>query len=68
MLEVSDDGLGIPATSERREGMGLKSMYYRARMIGGTLRVDALEDGGTEVCCVTALVGDLPQREEAVEA
>jgi PAS domain S-box-containing protein len=71
VLEISDDGLGIPATSERREGMGLKSMYYRARMIGGTLRVNALEDGGTEVCCVTslpALVGDLPEREQAVEA
>jgi PAS domain S-box-containing protein len=71
VLEVSDDGLGIPATSERREGMGLKSMYYRARMIGGTLRINALEGGGTEVSCVTslaALLGDLAAREEAAEA
>jgi PAS domain S-box-containing protein len=71
VLEVSDDGLGIPSTSERREGMGLKSMYYRARMIGGTITINALEDGGTEVCCVTsmpALAGDLPRREETVEA
>jgi hypothetical protein len=46
-------------------------MYYRARMIGGTLRINALDDGGTEVCCVTslpALVGDVPERAEALEA
>jgi hypothetical protein len=35
--------------------MGLKSMYYRARMIGGSLKIAALADGGTLVSCSAPL-------------
>jgi signal transduction histidine kinase len=49
LLEVVDDGLGIRAPPERRDGIGLKSMQYRARMIGGALRVAPARDRGTEV-------------------
>jgi len=69
-LEVGDDGLGIPDDGSRREGMGLKSMYYRARMIGGALNITALEGGGTEVSCSAPLVSlgsDAPARQEAAE-
>lgn len=55
VLEVTDDGIGIPATTARRQGIGLKSMQYRARMIGGTLRVTAGRDGGTRVSCTAPL-------------
>jgi PAS domain S-box-containing protein len=51
VLRVADDGLGIPMHDERRDGLGLKSMYYRARMIGGALNIAALAHGGTEVSC-----------------
>jgi hypothetical protein len=71
VLEVSDDGLGIPETRNRREGMGLKSMYYRARMIGGVLNIAALEGGGTKVSCsapLNSLKGDAPVRPETPEA
>jgi signal transduction histidine kinase len=49
-LAVRDDGIGIGAERGRSEGLGLKSMRYRARMINGTLDVSA-KGRGTEVRC-----------------
>ena len=50
-LSVSDNGVGLPTTNPRREGMGLRIMDYRARMIGGTFEVGAGSGGGTQVMC-----------------
>jgi len=50
-LEVLDDGSGIPAKPDRTEGLGLKSMHYRARMLHGHLEVSPRTDGGTRVLC-----------------
>jgi len=53
-LKVEDDGKGLrPKTSQGEAGMGLHIMDYRARSIGGTLRVTSRPRGGTQVfCCV----------------
>ncbi len=50
-LEVLDDGTGIPARESRSDGMGLRSMYYRARMLHGRLEVGLRTQGGTRVLC-----------------
>ena len=50
-LTVRDDGVGLPEGWERARGTGLKTMRYRAGMIGGTLRVDRAGGGGTVVRC-----------------
>jgi len=50
-LEVLDDGTGIPAKENRGEGMGLKNMHYRARMLRGRLEVGLRTHGGTRVLC-----------------
>jgi signal transduction histidine kinase len=50
-LTVCDDGIGIPPLQVRIEGLGLRSMRYRARMFDGTLTVEARTQGGTEVRC-----------------
>jgi PAS domain S-box-containing protein len=55
VLEVVDDGLGIPPAETRTDGMGIKSMFYRARMIGGLLQIDAAPGGGTRVACSAPL-------------
>lgn len=49
-LAVRDDGVGLPDV-QRGAGMGLRIMGYRAKMIGGSLRVDAAGGGGTVVRC-----------------
>ncbi len=51
-LTVSDDGIGLPATNPRGEGMGLRIMDYRARIIGGTFTVQPEADRGTLVTCL----------------
>lgn len=50
-LTISDNGVGISPASHRREGMGLRIMDYRTRMIGGTFEVRPRSAGGTEVLC-----------------
>jgi PAS domain S-box-containing protein len=54
LLRIEDDGIGIPAGgAEAAEGMGIRSMRYRARLLGGSLTVSAVAGRGTivECCC-----------------
>jgi len=50
-LQVTDDGIGIRSTHEMSTGIGLRSMAYRAGLIGAILNVRAREHGGTQVSC-----------------
>lgn len=50
-LEIEDDGCGIAARSAAATGLGLRSMGYRARMIGGVLTVKRKGARGTLVRC-----------------
>ena len=58
VLEVSDNGVGIDVAEDgvvaarKDRGMGLRTMQYRAGMIGGTLQIERRETGGTSVKCV----------------
>ena len=40
LLQIEDDGVGIGQPNERVDGLGLRSMRHRARMIRGTLEVE----------------------------
>lgn len=51
VLEVSDDGKGFDYSSKRDGGMGLHTMDYRARVLGGNLHLRRNEAGGTLVSC-----------------
>jgi PAS domain S-box-containing protein len=50
-LTVHDDGIGLPKTDSKRNGIGLRVMNYRAGMIGATLSVESPNSGGTLVTC-----------------
>jgi PAS domain S-box-containing protein len=58
VLEVIDNGIGIEvedsriANTRKNRGMGLRTMQYRAGMIGGTLYIERRATGGTLVRCV----------------
>ena len=47
-LSVRDDGKGLPEGANLR-GVGLSSMEYRARLLGGNLALNTPRSGGTEV-------------------
>jgi len=55
-LSVADDGVGLPETVERSEGLGLMFMKYRADIIGGVLSVKRLKPSGTIVACEVASI------------
>ena len=49
-LQVEDDGVGLPAASPAG-GMGLRTMMYRAEILGGKLTVAPALGSGTRVTC-----------------
>lgn len=51
-LKVIDDGIGIEDLNRSQDGIGIKSMKYRADVIGGMLRVESADGGGTIVACI----------------
>jgi len=55
LLSVRDNGVGLPGEALHGEGIGLQTMAYRARLIGGSLEVRRQVPGGTAVACAFPL-------------
>ena len=53
MLEVEDNGIGLPDERQGHAGLGLHIMSYRANMIGGSLELRRGVHGGTVVDVIT---------------
>jgi PAS domain S-box-containing protein len=52
VLSISDNGHGLAASATASvRGMGLRSMQYRAQLIGGSLEIRAGQKGGTLIEC-----------------
>jgi signal transduction histidine kinase len=51
VLEISDNGVGLPAPDAARDGRGIRNMQQRAQMMGATLALTARADAlrGTTV-------------------
>ncbi|MDX1927119.1 MAG: PAS domain S-box protein [Pirellulaceae bacterium] len=58
VLEVIDNGIGIDekyrriAEAKKDHGMGMRTMQYRAGIIGGSLQIERRNEGGTSVKCI----------------
>ncbi len=50
-LTIADDGSGLRSPPAGPRGMGMHTMRYRARMLGGDLSIDPAAGGGTTVRC-----------------
>jgi two-component system CheB/CheR fusion protein len=50
-LEVQDNGTGFRTRQPERNGMGLRSMRYRADVIGAQFSISTGNGGGTTVSC-----------------
>lgn len=50
-LIVADDGIGIPDPAPPGNGLGLRLMRYRAKMIGGSVQISRNSPRGTVVTC-----------------
>jgi len=58
-LQVEDDGVGLPPDGGGG-GMGLRTMAYRAQVLGGQLTVAPAQGGGTRVACCLPRPAPLP--------
>jgi signal transduction histidine kinase len=50
-LTVEDNGVGISRALPNPDGMGLRIMEYRARMIGADFQIASAGPRGTRVSC-----------------
>jgi signal transduction histidine kinase len=51
-LTIRDDGRGFGPEKKKDAGMGLRIMEYRARSLGGLVKISSKPKQGTEVRCV----------------
>lgn len=56
-MAVEDDGCGMPSPRPRFSGMGLRTMGYRARLIGARLQVEPGTSCGTVITCRMSAAG-----------
>jgi PAS domain S-box-containing protein len=54
-LTIENDGATLPESPPDESGLGLQIMNYRARMIGGSLKVGSGEDRGVTIQCTFPL-------------
>lgn len=55
VMTISDDGCGFAQSQSTSRGMGLRTMNYRARLIGAELVVESAPNVGTEIHCTLNL-------------
>jgi signal transduction histidine kinase len=51
-LQIRDNGIGIEKLLDRKKGMGINIMKYRARVINAALDIHPNMDRGTSVSCL----------------
>jgi PAS domain S-box-containing protein len=51
VLRIENDGSDLPRLSKNNSGMGMQIMNYRARMLGGSLKVESGPARGVTVTC-----------------
>lgn len=51
VLTITNDGAALPEEPGRSGGMGLRTMRYRAEMIGATVRLGSTAEGKIELNC-----------------
>ncbi len=52
LLSIRDDGSGFSLPDPNQDGMGLRILHYRARVIGATLTLQSQPGSGTTVTCL----------------
>ena len=55
-LSVCDDGIGMPPSDPGVQGLGVKMMAYRTRLLGGECKISARPEGGTRVLATVPLL------------
>lgn len=57
ILEITDDGSGLPKDIDSRKGLGLQILRHRSSLFGGHLSIKSAGKGGTRIRCKFPLDG-----------
>jgi signal transduction histidine kinase len=57
LLEVRDNGIGIPPRTRKHRGVGLRLMEHRCSLLGGRFSAEQHPAGGTVVACLLPAAG-----------
>jgi signal transduction histidine kinase len=68
LLSIRDNGVGLSEDYRNRDGIGLRTMDYRAHAIGGSLAVAPRPDRGTVVACAFRLPATVDVCESPIHA
>ena len=49
VIDVRDDGRGLPEDAHSRPGLGFRIMFHRCKLFGGSLDIYTHDEGGTHV-------------------
>lgn len=60
VLSIIDDGTGFDPEQEKRSGLGMRIMRYRAQKIGARLEIHPAPTGGTQVVCTLSSSAQSP--------
>lgn len=66
-IEVADDGIGTNVADFKGNGLGLRTMRYRASALGGSLEIHHPPRGGTVVLCSISTPSTSAQVREDVQ-
>ncbi len=58
VIEVRDDGKGLPDHAHAKPGLGFRTMFHRCRLFGGNLDIFTHPKGGTRMRCCFPLHPD----------
>lgn len=57
MLEITDNGVGLPPPDRLRHGVGLRLMEHRCSLLGGRFVAESQAGGGTRIACILPAPG-----------
>jgi signal transduction histidine kinase len=63
-LEIEDNGRGCGPAPDQAAGIGIKTMRYRARVLGGDLAIGPGVHGGTRITCLCPQPAPLTTNDE----
>ncbi len=55
ILRITDNGIGYENNTNKDQGMGVRIMHYRARILAGALNIRKTPRGGTIVSCTVPI-------------
>jgi two-component system, LuxR family, sensor kinase FixL len=55
---IEDNGVGFQKDWDKKGGLGVRIMQFRAGLVGANLEISDSQKGGARVTCTIPIIGD----------